>query len=199
MKRILFLPLASSLFLMIALLSACGSGNVAAASPSAQTSAITTTQSMASTPTATLTSYQGNGFTIKYPGSWTVGSDGNNGSIFSAPDDSASLHVFVQDPNSPPNPLQIEFGTLAKDNCKMVGSGIQQVQVNGETWQQSQFDCMPADGGQAGGKEKQIGILISTNLHNNKSYSIDYIASSTNFKSAYQTFFKSMVASFKTH
>jgi hypothetical protein len=115
------------------------------------------------------------------------------------PDDSASLHVFVQDSASVTNPLQYEFGTLAKDNCKAVGSGMQTVQVNGEAWQQSQFVCMPADNGQAGGKVEQIGILVSTNLHNNKYYSMDYMADPTTFKNAYQTFFQPMVSSFKVH
>jgi hypothetical protein len=144
-----------------------------------------------------LTPYQGSGYTINYPGSWVIKSDGSNGNIFSMPDDSASLHVFVQDATSAVNPLQYEFGTLAKDNCKPVGGGLQTVQINGASWQQSQFVCMPGDNGQAGGKVEQIGILVSTSLHNNKYYSMDYMAVPGNFNNVYQTFFKPMVASFK--
>lgn len=144
-----------------------------------------------------LTPYRGSGYTINYPGSWVIKSDGSNGNIFSMPDGSASLHVFVQDSATFTNPLQYEFGTLAKDNCKAVGSGLQTVQVNGEAWQQSQFVCMPADNGQAGGKVEQIGVLVSTNLHNNKYYSMDYMADPTTFNNTYQTFFQPMVDSFK--
>jgi len=113
------------------------------------------------------------------------------------PDGSASLHVFVQDSASFTNPLQYEFGTLAQDNCKAVGNGLQTVRVNGQAWQQSQFVCTPGDNGQAGGKVEQIGILVSTNLHNGKYYSMDYMAGPATFNNVYQTFFQPMVASFK--
>jgi hypothetical protein len=95
------------------------------------------------------------------------------------------------------NPLQYEFGTLAKDNCKAVPSGLANVPVNGEAWQQSEFVCTPADNGQAGGKVEEIGILVSTNLHNGKYYSMDYMADPATFNNTYQTFFMPMVSSFK--
>lgn len=226
MQRNLFIPLVSGLLLLMALLSACGSDNTASSSApaTAKTPAATAAKTVASTPTANgsttssgtptgscnvtygcgvgssnLTPYQGNGYTINYPGSWVIKSDGSSGNIFSMPDGSASLHVFVQDSASFTNPLQYEFGTLAKDNCKAVGNGMQTVQVNGEAWQQSQFVCMPADNGQAGGKVEQIGILVSTNLHNGKYYSMDYMAGPTTFGNTYQTFFQPMMASFKVH
>lgn len=219
MKRILFIPFVSGLLLLMALLSACGSDytTTSSASSNTTTTAASTPTSnnnggaatvVASTPTVSsasgtpigssnLTSYQGSGYTINYPGSWAIKSDGSNGNIFSMADGSASLHVFVQDSTGLTNPLQYEFGTLAADNCKPVGNGLQTVQVNGQAWQQSQFVCQPADNGQAGGKVEQIGILVSTSLHNNKFYSIDYMAGPATFSNIYQTFFQPMVASFK--
>jgi hypothetical protein len=186
-----------------------GSPSGVASTPTAQSNG-GSSSGVASTPTgncngtygcgvgsSNLTPYQGSGYTIDYPGSWVIKSDGSNGNIFSMPDDAASLHVFVQDGNNMLNPLQYEFGTLSKDNCKPVGSGTQSVQVSGQTWQQTQFVCMPGDNGQAGGKTEQVGILISTSLHNNKYYSMDYMADPATFNNTYQTFFKPMVSSFK--
>jgi hypothetical protein len=68
------------------------------------------------------------------------------------------------------------------------------VQINGVSWMQSQFTCTSGDGS---GKVQQIGILTSTSAHNNTYYSADYMTSSQNFSTAYQTFFKPMSASFK--
>jgi hypothetical protein len=221
MKKLLFIPLVSGLLLLMALLAACGS-DAAASSPASSTTTKTTVSTptpksnegassvVASTPTSgcnatygcgvgssNLTPYQGSGYIMDYPGSWVIKSDGSNGNIFSMPDDAASLHVFVQNGASVTDPLQYEFGTLAKDNCKATGNVLQTVQINGQAWQQSQFVCTPADNGQAGGKVEQIGILISTSLHNGKYYSMDYMADPTTFNNTYQTFFKPMVASFK--
>ncbi|GAC1635216.1 MAG: hypothetical protein NVS4B9_28180 [Ktedonobacteraceae bacterium] len=140
---------------------------------------------------------QGNGYTIDFPGSWVIKSDGSNGNIFSSPDNANSLHVFVQDSSTLTNPLSYEFGTLAKLNCKPVPSGLPVIETNGITWQQAQFVCLPADNGQAGGKTREVGVLVSTTQHNNKYYSIDYMASPDNYDSVYQTFFSKMIFSFK--
>jgi hypothetical protein len=134
---------------------------------------------------------------MNYPGSWVIKSDRSNGNIFSKPDDSASLHVFVQDSSSVTNPLQYEFGTLSKDNCKAVPSGLPVVVINGVSWQQSQFICNPGDNGQAGGKIEEIGILIATDLHNNKYYSMDYMTDPGSYDSTYETFFSPMIFSSK--
>jgi hypothetical protein len=133
MKKVLFVPLVSGLLLLMALLSACGSDNTA--SPGVPSTAKTTGTKMdvstptpksnegasngaASTPTGScnatygcgvgssnLIPYKGDGYTINFPGSWPIKSDGSNGNVFSMPDGSASLHVFVQDSSSVTNPL----------------------------------------------------------------------------------------------
>src|SRR5690348_14442265 len=114
MKRSVFIPFVSGLLLLMTLLSACGSDNTASSSASKKTPTTTATEAAVSTPTVSsasgtptggcnatygcgvgssnLTPYQGNGYTINYPGSWAIKSDGSNGNIFSMPDDSASLH-----------------------------------------------------------------------------------------------------------
>jgi hypothetical protein len=225
MKKIVFMPLACGFVLWLVLLTACGSDTTTTATASSTTKQIgaakptpgskgpsgtATVSAITSTPTgnctatygcgvgsSSLTPYRGSGYTIDYPGSWLIKSDGSNGTIFSMPDGSASFHVFVQDSTSLVNPLQYEFGTVAKDNCKAVGSITQPEQISGQTWQQSQFVCTPADNGLAGGKVEQIGILLATNVYNGKYYSMDYVADPATFNNTYQTFFRPMAASFK--
>ncbi len=191
------------------------STHVATPAPTQAANPTPTTTTVMSTPTATgtsascnptygcgtgssnLTSYKGNGYTINFPGSWVIKSDGSNGTIFSAPDSSASFHVFVQNSSSVINPLQYEFGTLAKDNCKPVPSGLPTIVTNGVTWLQSQYVCQPADNGQAGGKVEEVGILVATGLHNATYYSMDYMTAPNNFDNADKIFFQPMTFSFK--
>jgi hypothetical protein len=139
------------------------------------------------------TPYHGDGYTINYPESWKVESDGSKGYTFSTPDKDASLHVFVTDSPTSTDPLRYEFGSISKDSCKAAGGGLQTKEINGIAWKYSQFVCTPADGGH----DVQIGILVSTSLYNNKYYAIDYKADSSNFDTVYQKYFKPMVESYK--
>jgi hypothetical protein len=210
MKRNKMFMVMGSLVLLTILVVACGSGSTTTSTGSTNSATAvsgSSTVTGAKTPggncnttygcgtgSSNLTGYKGNGYMINYPGSWAIKSDGNDGNIFSAPDNSASLHVFA---NSSVNPLEYEFGTLAKDNCKPVAGGMQSVQSQGVTWQETQFVCQSADNGQGGGKTEQVAVLTTTSVHNNIAYNIDYMAEPNNFNHAYQTFFKPMVASFK--